>query len=92
MSLSNYITAELTRIENAIQSACNYCPEWDVDGSNSEDWAGGYCAAHSMEDATGWSNWYSANCDEDCQAEQSEQEQEEQEEEEEEEEQEEEVS
>ena len=39
-----------------------------------------------MEYATGWSNWYSANCDEDCQAEGSEQEEQEQEQEEQEEE------
>ena len=37
-----------------------------------------------MEDATGWSNWYSANCDEDC-AEQASQQQEEEEQEQEEE-------
>ncbi|GMH97315.1 hypothetical protein TrST_g7068, partial [Triparma strigata] len=85
MSLSSYLAAQLTLIENEIQSACNYCPGWDVDGSNSEDWAGGYCAAYSMEDATGWSNWYSANCDEDCQAEGSEQEEEQEQEEQEEE-------
>ncbi|GMH96734.1 hypothetical protein TrST_g8863, partial [Triparma strigata] len=84
MSLSSYLAAQLTRIENEIEPACNSCPEWDVDGSNSEDWAGGYCAAYSMEDATGWSNWYSANCDEDCQAEGSEQEEEQEQEEEEE--------
>jgi len=71
IALKTFVASQLGRIEEKIEPACNACPGFDVEGSNSENWQDGYCAGYTMESALGWDTWYANNCDEDCMEEQA---------------------